>query len=1814
MANPPPPKIISYASMAQKHSSVTTANPVSTLAETTPTPDIAALSTTPSATASTPSSVAANKQSSHQSQNKHNTKGNYSNNSNYTNNRGRGGTYINGNNRGARNNYANSNNYSNASNNNSSSNNNSNNNANDQSNDHYTANVQPNLLTSTQTAKSQAAVQLEPPTSNVDAILPPSSAPLVPLTFAAKAAQAAGKTNVDSKSATKLPFVASESVTFKPNVPAPVSVTKVKFGSTDEANVEPEPLLTTNTLKVTAVIPLTQSEVIPTKVESTPLLADIHQLMTAPAPVSPTVAAKQLSHVNELALIVDNSPPVAVPVVLSAPSHAQQQQKQQSQPQFHQQSHIHYQQSIHPPYQQGAIIMTAPPHMQQPMYPLQQSQQFNPYSQAAYSQRGSPNVGRPPAAANSPYQKGGLKNPQYQQIPITQGGPIMSPQPQAAITAFYPQYVPYPGHYTFDQQPAYYYPQSYPQFVRPPGAIPTQQPPPQQQQQPSSQSQQQQQQQQQQQNNRYSQPPSPSAVPSLFTIPLPQAPVVLASPQKKGIRITNPLTKEEIKLPSTEVSANAPAVSGTLAAGSLATIVVSKSPNPVATIPTIAAPAFSPTLVAIPIVAVAAPTPIKEKPSVVLKDPHGHVISFKKSTNAPDGVETVIEALPEPVPVSAPLIPVEKSKSQESSMKRNKSSKRQVSPKRDISPNCGVSPQRDASPAQLVKNIEFVPIVEKRETLVKREKSKSPARSAASTVSVEPATGKSPRTQSPVKEKLVSRSNSPAHVRTPEPIVTEKVIESPAASPQSNTQLLEEGEIVESPTIARSNHDSRSSPELPPGLSPLGFDQTKHENDVIILTNFDGQVYPEGLTLPKVVGDRIIYQLDFLKAFSICNIPPAGLPSMDIFLEETGGGGGARAGRGSSRQNSFAGAPKRGGSGSYPTGKGGIMPTVAAPAGTGRMSSRSSLLGGDHRDQQQRISSREGGDRGNRGRGGRGGGSGPNRIISYSQFANEPYVEPIKTTENGWTPHTLTSKKVVYQSEEAATEAREAEIEKKVKGYLNKLTIEKFDSVSGHFLDLPITAPNILKKIIDLIFDKALDEQFFQNMYGRLCLKLSTELPKVQPWIDMDTKNNVFRRLLLNKCQEEFENSAKWSKADSEEEESRQERLKRLHSMSSEEKEKYAQDEYNRSKLKRRVLGNVTFIGELFNLNMITEKIMHRCVQQLLRDVANPEEEESECVCKLMKTIGEKLDHEKGRSFVDVYFERITALSNNTVLTSRIRFMLKDLIDLRSNKWKGRQDEAGPLTIAEVHALAEKKTRDEDEARQRLNANNRGGDRRGGDRRDDRRDNDRRGGGGAGRDRQDRQDRQFSGRGVGSNQDSRISAQKSSDGWSTVQEKGNKASRNSMSEEISILGRADVKKPASQVYLGPRGGQKKEEPKQQVNQFSLLTGDSSDAIDVNVPAVISPEIPTLNEEQAASKYSGFVEEWFSIYDVNEVIAGHKELGTNEYNVAFLTHLINETLNRKAETVQKTSVLIPALVEARSVSMEDVYAAFTTIAELLDDISVDVPGAYKFFGVLYGSLIASNDEQFTLASLQTFLNDSIETSMRKPPIPGIVAEALNTVRTLKGEDGLIEIFSRQTVELLAFWPATKRTVQNLAEWKENNNLTCLDVSVADLEFGELHSKVVSEDVSAVAEWIEIKYNQETRTSKKFVREFTLAVLGLLGSKTIFINGTTAPVKNSRELFQEQESFIDSFKDVFAKILDESGDNQLILELEIVNTAAEYWVINGSVASFFEHLFRIFTTHGIIDVGIGEIWRKTVNRSNDESKKLALGDIEKYLESL
>jgi len=69
----------------------------------------------------------------------------------------------------------------------------------------------------------------------------------------------------------------------------------------------------------------------------------------------------------------------------------------------------------------------------------------------------------------------------------------------------------------------------------------------------------------------------------------------------------------------------------------------------------------------------------------------------------------------------------------------------------------------------------------------------------------------------------------------------------------------------------------------------------------------------------------------------------------------------------------------------------------------------------------------------------------------------------------------------------------------------------------------------------------------------------------------------------------------------------------------------------------------------------------------------------------LMSTIGDMIDHAKAKGHMDAYFNRMLKLSTSQKLSSRVRFMLRDAIDLRKNNWQQRRKVEGPKKIDEVH-------------------------------------------------------------------------------------------------------------------------------------------------------------------------------------------------------------------------------------------------------------------------------------------------------------------------------------------------------------------------------------------------------------------------------------------------------------------------------------------------------------------------------------------------
>jgi translation initiation factor 4G len=160
-----------------------------------------------------------------------------------------------------------------------------------------------------------------------------------------------------------------------------------------------------------------------------------------------------------------------------------------------------------------------------------------------------------------------------------------------------------------------------------------------------------------------------------------------------------------------------------------------------------------------------------------------------------------------------------------------------------------------------------------------------------------------------------------------------------------------------------------------------------------------------------------------------------------------------------------------------------------------------------------------------------------------------------------------------------------------------------------------------------------------------------------------------FRTMLLTKCQKEFDtdfySEINYDKLKSEVEACTDEAKRK-------ELQELADDKL--SKAKRRFLGNIRFIGELFKLNMLTEGIMNDCIERLLKQESD--EENIECLCRLLTTIGKEVDKPNNSAKMKVYFEKLDKIvKKKDCVTARIRFMILDVIELRGNKWVPRVSE-----------------------------------------------------------------------------------------------------------------------------------------------------------------------------------------------------------------------------------------------------------------------------------------------------------------------------------------------------------------------------------------------------------------------------------------------------------------------------------------------------------------------------------------------------------
>jgi len=195
---------------------------------------------------------------------------------------------------------------------------------------------------------------------------------------------------------------------------------------------------------------------------------------------------------------------------------------------------------------------------------------------------------------------------------------------------------------------------------------------------------------------------------------------------------------------------------------------------------------------------------------------------------------------------------------------------------------------------------------------------------------------------------------------------------------------------------------------------------------------------------------------------------------------------------------------------------------------------------------------------------------------------------------------------------------------------LNKLSDSNFNNLAKEISKLEIIKSEHLIKLAEFILNKAIIESKFSSMYAKLSKELSNYFVKE------NDKIIYFRELFINRCQIMFNDCISFDKT----------LENKIHIT------------------KEIATGCMILIGELFNCNLLTSKIINNCFSSLLTKIDQNKAYNIDCLCFLMKTVcaNFSLKSPKECKFI---FEKIEKLIK-TNLTNKEKFILMDIIDLKN--------------------------------------------------------------------------------------------------------------------------------------------------------------------------------------------------------------------------------------------------------------------------------------------------------------------------------------------------------------------------------------------------------------------------------------------------------------------------------------------------------------------------------------------------------------------
>lgn len=664
-------------------------------------------------------------------------------------------------------------------------------------------------------------------------------------------------------------------------------------------------------------------------------------------------------------------------------------------------------------------------------------------------------------------------------------------------------------------------------------------------------------------------------------------------------------------------------------------------------------------------------------------------------------------------------------------------------------------------------------------------------------------------------------------------------------------------------------------------------------------------------------------------------------------------------------------------------------------------------------------------ERGN-GRGGRGGRGGR----SHHHDTAPPLEEcaPLDINEETrWKPSHSKSRL------DEPVETTEASL-KEAKSILNKLSIEKFDKLSDQLIEVAVRGLEVLKGVIEMVIAKAQMEWHFSTMYAELCAKIAqTDMPAItldDDEVVTDT-HKLFRKLLLQRCQKEFEAKPE---------------IEGL--------EDLPEDERLEKELimKRASLGHIRFVGELFKQRMLSSRIMHECVSILFGDVAAPDEESLECLCNLLSTIGQALEanaREKAElDHIGKYYATIKKLSGESkLLCTRVRFMLQDLLELRKNRWVARRKETKAMTIAEVHAEVAREAKEKE-----------------------------RSGGKAGHARLQRSHsmnsavgsndrRRGSGGGASAAWKARASAASSpsssnaptvdADGWETVtggaRPKGLKNRSNSdrfpapaprhpsgtrnafATLSAGSAGKKERGRSNSSSSSSSRSSRGREDMGRPPTP-SKSNGRSSKPEKAAEPA--EPAAPALTAEAFEKKVKAILDEYVELEDLEEACASFAELNADNHYVLIPGKALNIGLEKGDKERDAIASFLAGLHDRKIVTDSALESALQELLEFAEDIEIDIPKTLPYLSQMVApSVVAGSVTLPQLVAMSEHLCHNGKASK-------LIGSTLAAIVACEDEAKVKELLADDSVDFMALLAEASRNEEAVQGFYKDYSLEFL----------------------------------------------------------------------------------------------------------------------------------------------------------------------------